>query len=324
MIRINLLQNQLSTPVARENILKKDDPTGQTFRSEARKSGSRIIMLIVILIAVLGTGIWLYMDRHAVVNWVEQFTGPLNILEPVEEGPSPEMVEEQRREKIRQLYMANTIKQQTRDIQFLIRLDSLRLGNPNIFVSTFTLDGNDYAIDFYGKTEKDVIGFTNAYLNAKAIEETKPENIERNSKIAGFKFKRALLGTLRLPAGNESDTAATTYIPVDKAKKKIKLLALADTLQAEELGKSKESKAVIMSKHSAQYKISGKSESFLKFITTLSKLNLNIEMTRYELTYALRDPKQKDRKKIKPDVILFDYNILIPTTVSDTTKTNAK
>lgn len=324
MIKINLLHNQLSTPVARESTLKKDDPTGHTFKSEAKKSGSRIMKLTFTLIILIAGIIWLLMERYTVVTWVEQYTGPLNILPPVEQGPTPEMIEEQRREKIRELYMVNTVRQQTRDIQFMSRLDSLRFNNTKVFVSNFTLDGNDYAIDFYGKTEKDVIEFTNAYLNSRVIDETKPEKIERNSKVAGFKFKRTLLGTLRLPASLETDTIRTTYIPVDKAKKKFKLLALSDTLQAEELGKSKESKAVIMTKHSGQFKVSGKSENFLKFASTLSKLNLNVEMTRYEITYALRDPAQKDPKKIKPDIVLLDYNVLIPTTVSDSSNTPAK
>jgi hypothetical protein len=264
------------------------------------------------------------MERYAVVSWAEQYTGPLHILAPVEEAPSPEMIEEQRRERIRQLYMANTIKQQTRDFQFLSRLDSIRSKHGNVFVSNFILDGNDYTIDFYGKTEKEVVDFTNVYLNTKVIDETRPDKIERDSKIAGFRFKRSLYGTLRVPPGKEADTAATTYIPVDKAKKKIKLLALADSLQTEEIGKPKESKTVIMTKHRMQTKISGTSSHFLKFIATLSGLNLNIEMTRYDIAFALRDPKQKDKKKIKPDVMLFDYNILIPTAVSDTSKATVK
>ncbi len=324
MIKINLLQNQLSTPVARENLVKKDEPTGQTFRSEARKSGSRFMKLTLFLLVLIGGIIWLYMERYAVVSWAEQYTGPLNILAPVEEAPSPEMIEEQRRERIRQLYMANTLKQQNRDFQFLSRLDSLRFKHANVFVSNFILDGNDYTIDFYGKSEKDVIDFTNAYLTAKTIDETRPDKIERDSKISGFRFKRSLYGTLRVPPAKEGDTVATTYIPVDKAKKKIKLLALADSLQTEEIGKPKESKAVIMTKHSTQFKFSGTSGNFLKFIATLSKLSLNVEMTRYDITFALRDPKQKDKKKIKPDVMLFDYNILIPTAVLDSSKSSGK
>ena len=321
MIKINLLQNQLSSPVSKESLIKKDEPTGQTFRSEARKSGARTIKLTLTLMAVITLCIWLYMERYAAVAWVEQFTGPLNLLAPLEEIPSPEKIEEQRRDRIRQLYMVNTIKQQARDHQFLTRLDSLRSSSANVHISNFELDGNDYGIEIYGKTEKDVSEFTNLYLNTKFIEENKPEKIERSSKIAGFRFRRSLIGTLRVPPGNESDTASTTYISIDKAKKKIKLLALADSLQAEEVGTAKESKAVIMTKHSAQFKITGETRNFLRFIGILGKLNLNIEMTRYEMTYALRDPKQKDKKKIKPDVILFDYNILIPTTVSDTSKT---
>lgn len=324
MIKINLLHNQLSTPVARESVVKKDDPTGQTFRSAAKKGGARVMKLTILFIAIIAGGIFLIMERYTVVNWVEQYTGPLNLLAPVEEAPSPEMIEEQRREKIRQLYMANTIRQQTRDIQFLTHLSALRQSKSAIFVSAFTLDGNDYAIDFYGKTEKEIIEFTNAYLNSKTIDETRPEKIERDSKIAGFKFKRSLSGTLRLTTGAETDTISTVYIPLEKAKKKVKLLALSDALQADDTGKSKESKGVIMGKHSVQCKITGQMENFLKFATTLSKLSLNIEMTRYEITFALRDPRQKDIKKMKPDVILFDYNVLIPTTVSDTAATDGK
>ncbi len=324
MIKINLLQNQLSTPVAKETLLKKDDPTGQTFRSEARKSGARTIKLVVVLLVLIGGSIWLYMERYAAVGWVEQYTGPLNILPAQEEAPTPEMIEEQRRERIRELYMVNTIKQQSRDLQFLTRLDSLRMTSANVFVSSFILDGNDYAIDFYGKTEKDVTEFTNAYLNTRLIDETKPEKIERDAKIAGFRFRRSLTGTVKAPPASENDTVSTTYIPIDKAKKKIKLLALADSIKAEEIGTPKESKAVIMTKHSTQFRFSGETKNFLKFIATLGKLNLNVEMTRYEFTYTVRDPKQKDRKKIKPDVILFDYNILIPTSVSDTSKTAGK
>lgn len=324
MIKINLLQNQLSTPVPRESLVKKDEPTGQTFRSAARKSGSRTLILTIVLLVLTGGSIGLFMERYAVVSWVEQYTGPLNLLTPVEDAPSPEMIEEQRRERIRQLYMINTVKQQNRDFQFLSRLDSLRARYTNIHVSGFVLDGNDYKIDFYGKTEKDVIEFTNAYLNAKAIEENRPDKIERDSKFAGFRLKRTLYGTLRVPPAKEADTVSTTYIPVDKAKKKIKLLALSDSLQTEEIGKPKESKAVIMTKHSTQFKFSGTSGNFLKFIATLSKLNLNVEMTSYDITFALRDPKQKDKKKIRPDVMLFDYNILIPTAVSDSSKANGK
>ena len=324
MIKINLLHNQLSSPAVRENVVKKDDPTGQTFRSEAKKSGSRVIKLTFTLIAIIGLCIWLYVERYKVVNWTEQYTGPLNILPPIEKEPSPEMIEDQRREKIRQLYMTNTIRQQNRDIQFLSRLDTLRSTSPMIFVSTFTLDGNDYSIDFYGKSEKEIIEFTNAYLNAKVIDETRPEKIERDSKIAGFRFKRTLSGTLRVPAAADTDTVNTVYIPIDKAKKKIKLLALSDTLRSEEIGKSKESKSVVMTKHSEQFKIFGKSENFVKFARTLSRLNLNVEMTRYELSYALRDSRQKDPKKIRPDEVLFDYNILIPTAVSDSAQTDTK
>ncbi|MBL7994523.1 hypothetical protein JNM05_04050 [bacterium] len=324
MIKINLLHNQLSTPVARESAAKKDEPTGQTFRSAARKGGARVMKLTILFISIIGGGIFLVMERYTVVNWVEQYTGPLNILPPVEEAPSPEMVEEQRREKIRQLYMANTIRQQTRDIQFLNHVNTVRLSNPAIFVSEFTLDGNDYAIDFYGRTEKEVIDFTNAYLNSKTIDETRPEKIERDSRIAGFRFKRSLTGTLRLTTGAETDSISTVYIPLDKAKKKVKLLALSDALQADDTGKSKESKGVIMGKHGVQCKITGQMENFIKFATTLSKLSLNIEMTRYEITFALRDPRQRDIKKMKPDAILFDYNVLIPTTVSDSAATDGK
>jgi hypothetical protein len=324
MIKINLLHNDLTMPAARERTgEEKVVSTGKTIELEAKKSTRRLFLMVIFLVLLIAGAVGLYNQRYEVVAFVEPYTGPLNILPPREEaGPSAEVMEEMRLEKIRQQYMANTFRIQRRDLLFLTRVDSLKNTKSRIQMASVTLDNdNSFILELFGKSESDLVEYTKIFLDYKAIDELKLQDVRRSKEMPGFGFQRTLQGSLRVPAFDEADTLKTNFIDLEKAKKKMKLLAKEDTLKTDEAGKMTTSNGVVMTTHSGKFLFEGKVDRFLRFARKLNRMSLNIEFTKYSITYVPEgDKKKADKKKQKPDSVIMDYNILIPAKVTTVSK----
>ncbi len=323
MIKINLLHNDLTMPTPRERTGEEKATTGSsTIQSEAKKSTRRFVYTVVLLLALISGGVALYMQRYEAVDFVEKFTGPLNILPPREDaGPSAEALEEARLEKIRQQYMANTSRIQNRDYKFMLRIDSLKSVNAKIQVANVTLDNdNTFIIVLFGKTKNDIIEFTRIFFDYKPIEEFRPQEIKPSREMPGFGFNRTLQGSLRV-LSSDADSVKTNYLELDKAKKKMLLLAKGDSLKITEEGKMTTSNGPVMTAYAGTYRLEGRMEKFFKFVHQINQLSLNIELTKYNIEYVPDYEKKKaDKKKPKSDVVRIDYNVLVPTKVTAAAK----
>ena len=308
MIKINLLNNQFEAPLQAEVSTDTKESVARVIKQEAKKSSRRVVVLMIIFMIIIFGGISLFIYRYEAVAFVEQYTGPLNLLAPVEEGPTAEQLEKQRQEKIRQLYMDNTIRLHRRDISFFTFIDSLIKTTP-VFVRYATLDNNDYSIEFFGRTEKEMKDFTAAFLTFKVLESNKINEIEPGSRVPGFRFRRVLNGTLRVPAVvAEVLDVKTTYLMVDKSHKKLQLIALESKLKLAVSRDLKSVKGVVMTKYSGEFKIAGAPDAYLKFLTKVNGLYLNIEFTHHEITYP---------RKSEAGTITVGYNVLIPTDMAE-------
>lgn len=129
--------------------------------------------------------------------------------------------------------------------------------------------------------------------------------------MAGYRFFSVAVGSVRIPAPAEGDTMtiATRFVDINKMKKTISDLAAKNTLKSSEQDEMKVTKGVVMNKHRIGMRFEGSSQDFLKFLRQLNALSLNIEELKYGIAYG--DPKDKRRK---PDVIEFDFNVLMPVT----------
>ncbi len=311
MIKINLLHNQLSTPLAHERTGETMLVSDRTVASEARKSSRMVLIMTILFLALIAGLLAVYMNRYRVVAYLEQYTGPLNILAPETTEPTAAQVEEERRTKVRQLYMLNTIRIQSRDFRFLHKLDSLaRSANPkNPRIALLLLEGNDFELHLYAKNAKEIKDFTKTAYGLGSIEIISPEEPRPNRTLPGYRFFSVAAGSVRVPAQAEGDTVtvATRFVDIDKMKKTISELAAKNALKTSEQDEMKVTKGVVMNKHRIGMRLEGSSQDFLKFLRQLNALSLNIEELKYGITYG--DPKDKRRK---PDVIEFDFNVLMP------------
>lgn len=321
MIKINLLRNDLSTPATRDRTGELLMPaSNKTISQEAKKSYRRFIMLVIFLIVFIGGSIYGYLERYAVVAFVEQYTGPLNILPPQETGPSAAELEEQRRERIRQLYMSNTVNVQTRDFQLLKTIDSLNTVSKNLWITTLQLEGNDntFNMEIYGKTEKDIAQFTKDIKGVGVIESIRPQANKPGTAVPGFRFKTVIFGNLYPAPSADKDTALMkpNYLSVPEVKKAMIQLSKKHKLKMTEEGSMNETRGVVMITHKGQFRVEGNYSDFLKYVKELNRLSLNMEWTKYNASYTA----QKDKKNPKPDILLLEYNVLSPVQLADSSK----
>lgn len=296
----------------------------RTVASEAKKSSRVLAVMMILILAIIGGSIAVYMKRHEVVAFVEQYTGPLNLLEadqPAE--PTPAQLEEERREKVRQLYMLNTLRIQNRDSKFLSKLDSLaRTNNPKLpRITSVVLEGSENAFELalYGKTAKEIKDFTKTLYEIGWIESIRPDEPQPNRKLAGYRFFSVASGSVRVPPAAEGDsTVDTHYGDVAKVKKTVFDLAAKYNLKASEQDEMNMTRDVAMTKHRLGLRLEGASVDFLKYIRQINSLSLNIEQLKHGIVYG--DPKDKRRK---PDVMELDFNILIPVLPADGTASSS-
>ncbi len=318
MIRINLLNSQHAVAHTRDRTGETVLGSERTVSTEARKSSRMVWILTVGLILLIVGGIMLYTKRYEVVAYLEQYTGPLNILPVQEVALSAEEIEEQRRDKIRQLYMTNTYRIQGRDLFFLSKMDSLRgearkPGYPRI--ASLSLEGNDFVLDVYARSIKEFAELTKAVVTVYTVEAVKPYDPKPSKAMAGYRYYRPVEGTLRIPSSAETDTSLveTRYASLDKARKMVTDLAVKNRLKAEEQDEMKLTKGVVVNKYRVGLKLEGASSDFFKFLKQLGALSINVEQAKCGIVYA----EQRDARKPRPDVMEFDYNVLVPVRVTE-------
>ncbi len=321
MIKVNLLDNHFAVPIVKETT-DTDTSASKVIQREAKKSARRLSRIVLLLIGVIGGSVASYMQRYEIVETLEQYTGPLNILPPRDIMQDAEVAEDVRQERIRQLYMLNTVRVQERDFLFLSRVDSTKNAmKDRIYLFQILLDGNDFSMKIYGKTEKDVAEFTKTIIDSRQVEDNKPSSIEPSTALKDKKFKRTLNGTLKGPGiASDADAAGvkTNFLEPDRTLKKIIEMAKANSLKVSQDPKMTTSKGVVMITHSGEFALEGTIASFTKYIHQINQLNLNVELTEYQIDYTNAELKKADKIKNDKDVATLKFNVLTPSKPAET------
>lgn len=327
MIKINLLENHFAPPAQHEKT-DSDTSAGKTITIEAKKSQRRLLFIILIFVALVGGLTYGWVERYAVVAWLEQYTGPLHLLPEQDMETAAKAAEEARQEKIRNLYMYNTIRYQERYRRFLFRTDSIVSANSQKWhLTSLGVEESNYAFDVFSKTQKDLEDFTVLFLESKSIDETKPQAIKPTSLVKGLGFKRTMSGTLKTvstPSDSEIVALKIIYLDLEKAKQKILDGARNAGLKILQDGKMTSSKGVVMSTHSGELKLEGSVSDYFKYMAKLNEMRFNFEIGEIDIQYADYSARRKaDKKKPVPDTIFMKYSILLPrqSESADSTKT---
>lgn len=314
MIKINLLENHQTVPETHRKTA--GESTGETvIKKEARKSSRFLLYLVISLIIIIGLSIAGYIFRYEVVSFAEQYTGPLNLLEPVEPEISADRLEELRRERIRTQYMVNTYSIQTRNQGFLERIDSIDQSVDPLWISSFSLDVNDFKIEIYGRNEKVFTDFTKQVVLAPNVESVKPSDSKATSVMRGYSLKKTITGSLRVISESKHDTAVTPlFLSKDSVILNMNSLAAKTGIKLKAESQLAQNKGVIMNKFSGHVRAEGLSSQLMLFLREFNLKKLNCEWVKYDLTYTV----QKGKRKTKPDTLLMDFEILIPNKPNDT------
>ncbi len=313
MIKINLLENHLSVPESQHRHL--GETTGETvIRKEARKSYRFLIIMICVLTGLVGLSIAGYIFRHEIVSFAEQYTGPLDLFEPVEPEISGELVEEMRREKIRNEYMINTYALQRRNYVFLSRVDSVDQANDQLWISVLNLDVNDFKVEAFGRNENQFTEFTKQLVLTPYVESVKPSDSKATSVMRGYTLKKTITGSLKVLTEVLPDTAsAPKFTTKDSALIIMNQLAAATGIKLKTESQMAQNKGVIMNKFRGHARAEALSSQLMLFLKEFNSRKLNCEWVSYQLTYAA----QKGKRKTKPDTLLLDFEIFIPNKSSD-------
>ncbi len=308
MIKINLLENHLSVPETKPKAAREH--TEETvIRKEAKKSSRFLLRLIILFIILIAGGIASYIFRYEIIAFAEQYTGPLNILAPVEPEISSEQLEEMRRDKIRTQYMANTYDIQFRNHLFLSRVDSMDQSNEQFWISSLILDVNDFKIEIYGKKENAFTEFTKQLVLTSNVETVKPLDSKATSVMRGYFLKKMIQGSLKVIGESPADKRIpTVFYAKDTIINKMNELARKTGVKLQAETQIAQNKGVIMNKFRGKARAEGMSQQLMLFLKTFTDMKLNCEWVSYNLTYSAPSGKKKNQ----PDVLLMDYEIFIP------------
>ncbi len=323
MIKINLLENHLSVPEPHAKaVTSHDTSAGKTIRAEARKSYRFLIFLIILIIVIIAGSVFGYIYRYPVVEFVEQYTGPLNLLSPPPEEIPLEVLEEQRRERVRIRYMDNTFKIQKRDLHFIKKLDSLDKADDRLWISNMTLDGNDFNIDAFGKKDDVFAALSKNIILIPSVETVKPSEVKVSSVAKGYSLKSNITGSLRIPpeSPEESLKPHKTFLSTDQVKKQIESLAAKYKIKLSEPKPMAHNKGVVMDKYRGHLRLEGLSSDLISFFSDFASQSINAEWISYNFVYTY----QKFKKALKPDVCTLEYDVLIPPKAAETTGSASK
>ena len=292
-----------------ETIIKDDI---QDFAIGAKKSHRLMFRMMIVIIALIAGGIYVGVNRYAVVAWVEEYTGPLNLLEAPAAAIDPLVAEEQRREKIRQLYMANNFKGRERELTFIISLDSLKRESPSVFIGSLQLEESEAVVEVFGKSEKDVKTFVKDVQTLRGLRKLNTQALKVSSAIPGFRSKQMITATLRplVPEGADS-IYKQIYQPTGAVRSILKKQTEGTKLKIKSEGDSTITRDVALHKFHSEIRFEGPIGWFLNYLIQLHQMELNLEITKYSMTYA------PPHKKQKPDEEVLEYNILMPLMMKD-------
>lgn len=308
MIRVNLLQNQLNVSETRPKTLA-DSTASTVIRQEAKKSSRFFFFLIIFFSILIGGGVSAYLFRYEVVAFIEQYTGPLNLLTPVEPEISSQQLEEQRREKIRAQYIHNTYILQKRNHAFLARIDSLDQTNDRIWISRLTLDVNDFNIELYGKGEKDLSDFFIQVVATANTELLKQNESKASSAVRGYALKKNITGSLKVSTEPIPENyAVPVFYSKDTVLQKIQEIAKKTGVKFKTDGKSILTRGVVMDKMRGTAQAEALSAQLILFLQHVYEMKLNVEWVSYSLSHTV----QSGKRKTKPDNLKLDYEIFIP------------
>lgn len=309
MIKINLLKNDLSMHGPRERQVFVVESATDVIKLEAKKSSRRVVFFMILFTLLIGGTVMGYINRYPLVAFVEQYTGPLDILPPQVVPLTQEQIEQMRREKRRMNYVHNTILNHERDYRFLLFLDTSNANNPNVWLSSVDLDGNDFTLDMFGKAENDLKAYSNQITQLDLVKSRDPKDIKSSSAVPGYAFRRQMLGVLVSPQVDENDssTVSAAFPDVKKTNSIIRELAVRNLSKATLEERPGQTKGVIFDKYSSTLRVESSASDFLKFLKKLQQEPLNFELTKYTVNYTVQRTGRP-----KPDVIAVEYNVLIP------------
>ncbi len=309
MIKINLLKNDLSMHGPRERPVFVVESATDVIRLEAKKSSRRVVIFMVLFTLLIAGGVLGYINRYPLVAFIEQYTGPLNILSPQVVPLTQEQIDQMRREKRRMDYVRNTLLMHERDHRFLLFLDTSNTNNPNVWLSSVDLDGNDFTLDMFGKTENDLKAYSNQVTQLDLVKSRDAKDIRSSSAVPGYAYRRQMLGVLISPQIDETDSSSVSvaFPDVKKTNGIIRELAVRNLSKASLEERPGQTKGVIFDKYSSTLKIESPASDFLKFLKMLQQQQLNFEMTKYTINYTVQRSGRP-----KPDVAALEYNVIIP------------
>lgn len=327
MIKINLLKNDLSMHAQREVSALGTESATEVIQLEAMRSSRRVYKFMIVFVILIGAAVTGYLYRYPIVEFVEQYTGPLNLLPPQVKPLTQEEIEQLRQKKRRDDYMRNSLMDRERDYTFLHSLDTSNANNPAVWLASVDVDGNDFTLDMFGKTENDLKAFSNFITQLPVVKNRDAKDVRSSSAIPGYSFRRQMLGALVVSQTNDEDTTEVhvSFADVKKAHQMVQTMAKKKLPKVTAEAKESIQKGVDFDAYAATIKIEASSAEFLRFLKDLKGEKMNFEFSRYTINYTV----QTNPSRPKPDIISFEYNVLTPavraaaktdTTRADTTK----
>ena len=307
MIKVNLLNNELSAPPARQA-----DPLENTsellIQAVAKKSKKRLVKFLVILLVIVCSGFAAFLNRLELLDYLEQYTGPIPILEIERKGDKAKELELY----LSQVkYMHSQLWKQGRDFSFLNNFNQVAFSFPKLQLASIEILDHDFLIKVLNNSRFEVTKFTKKMESVKEIDSVYSINTIPEYKDRNFKLSTEIMGQLDTRAKRDSSekfnfknriaSEQNIYSLLEKNR-----LTLTDTLSFDP------KQVIIFYKYKKELKFEGGINDFMQFYLDLITESLPIEVIKIRI--EIQPVERKQRARINKYMI--QYNILEPVTIS--------